>query len=758
MKKTISLVMIVAMLLSCVAFAIPASAKATAENIDYVDALYFDKAPTIDGYISEAEWGEATVFVESYDCATIDDTTPYYNFFYNRISATNRDDYGSFCYYVWLRWDLNKFYIGVKVYDPDGHSLKNGTTNTWNGDAIQMRIDKAGANGATNGKNFEVTADRQKPWSTTSVPDFLFGYVEIAGGFSEAWENTANKGMTSFSNNPLGVADCVVAPAGSSYSPDTQSGITTYEVAIPWTYIFNGEYDSLLMIPYKPGRGDGPRGAINRELGMSIAVLNDGADAAAGWDAFMSWGSGICNAQQTEGAKACAGSNSVTLVETPVSQTAGYTTYDPTDLLDAKFSTENVDAPNVFYDYLAGDTYKENKLTSLDQLSSLKYDDPADLGVWGAPEYGGKIGKADAAHGNVLDYRDCIDPDAAQTYIDTRDGTIEYLFPTSYTFEFDIMYTSVEQVAEGYASALYNWFGGAGGYSYQCGYFFNDSMFKIVNSEDINEVLASYSYDLKKDTWYNWKFQYDNESCNARLWIDDLSTEADNAESGSAGTPGYTSDWGTLVLNSRWRYYYYSTEKALDPDQGTLLLFRQMNTQVAYDNVKIYNFASTAKISGPAENGGTSGGNSGPITGGGSVNTDNATKVDGIWNVPVNVAKQYLSATKLSFTVKFDSEKATFEGLKGLDEGTYTVEEKAAGEYLITITNFDQVKKLKANDKYFDILLKSDAEAFADLNVTITDAYTYRNTGDGMVFIIIAAAVAVLGCALVIGKRRAMVR
>ncbi len=772
MKKTISLVLVAIMLLSCVAFAIPASALATASAIDYKEALYFETAPTIDGYISEAEWGQHTVFVEAWDCATIDDTTPYYNFFYNRISATNRDDYGNFSYYIWLRWDLNKFYIGVKVNDPDGHSLKNGTTNTWNGDAVQTRIDKNGANGAVSGGDFTVTADRQKPWSTTSVPDFLFGYVEIAGGFSEAWENTTNKGMTSFSNNPMGVTQCVVAPAGSSYSPDTSAGITTYEAAIPWSYIYNGEYESLEMKQYAAGRDTatkGPRGAIGKELGMSLVVLNDGADATGGWDAFMSWGSGICQAHHEEGAAACSGSNSVVLVETPVSQTAGYQTYDPTSLLDAKFSTNHLDAAGTFYDYLAGDTIKASPI-AYSALSSLKYDDQADLSVWGAPEYQGSIGTAKDAKGsdtNVLDYRD---PAIAQSYLDTRDGTTEYRYPTSYTLEFDIMYTGVEQNIEGYASELYNWFGGSDVHSFMCGYFFNDAAFKVVNSNDPNEVIARYSYDLKKDTWYNWKFQYDNNSCNARLWIDDLSTEADNAESGTAGAPGYTCEWGTLAINARWRYFFYSSEK--DLTDGTLLLFRQMNTQVVYDNVKIYNFASIGEISAPSEGpgnlaggggnaggGGTTGG--GTVTGGGSLSVDNAVKgEDNVWSIPVTVAPQYLSATELSFTVKFDATKGTFQGIKGLEEGTYTVEEIAPGELLIKITNFEYVQSLKAGDKFFEILIKTNdgIEKLEEISLDLADAYTYRNTGDGMVFIIVAVAVSILGCAIVIGKRRSAVR
>ncbi len=756
MKKTLSLVMVAAMLLSCVAFAIPASAKAKADNIDYVDALYFENAPTVDGYISEAEWGEADVFVEALDCATIDDTIPYTRFFYNRISATNRDEYGSFSYYVWLRWSEEYFYIGVKVNDANGHSLKNGTNNTWNGDAVQTRIDKGGANAAVNGGNFTVTADRQKPWGTNLVPDFVFGYSEIAGGFSEAWENNTNKGMTSFSNNPLGTAPCVVAPAGSSYSSDTLNGITTYEVAIPWTYILNGDFETLTYSEYKTGRNGNLQGGIGRELGMSLVVLDDGADTNAGWDAFMSWGSGICGAQQEEGAAACTGSNAVTLSATPVAQTAGYQTYDPTSLLDATFSQHNIDAPNTYYDYLAGDTFKSNKLTSRDQLSTLTYDDPADLSVWGGTFAGIIKNTGGEGHGNCLDYRDLADfVDNNQTYIDTRDGEIGYTYPTSYTFEFDINYSAVNQEQEGYEPAIYNWFGGASVYAYQCGYFFNDSMFKVVNSNDPLDILAQYPYSLKKDNWYNWKFQFDNESCNARLWIDDLSTEADNVESGTAGVPGYTNEWGTLVVNTSWRYFYYSSEDAAE--NGTLLLYRMMNTQVAYDNVKIYNFASATNVPVSGENQG-GGVPSGPIQGGGSIGTDDAVKEEGYWRVPVSVQKQYLSATKLSFTAKFDATKATFEKIEGLAEGTYTVEEKGEGEYLITITSFDALKALKVGDKYFDIILKSDAEALADIGLELTDAYTYRNTGDGIAWIILAVAVSVLGCALVIGKRRASVR
>ena len=745
MRKSISLVLVIAMLASALIFAIPTSA-APAVNIDYVEAKYFAAAPTIDGYISEAEWGEYTVMVEATDCETKDGESPYKCFLYWRTGE--RADYNGWYYYLWLRWDQNYFYIGLKNYDPDGHSLKNGTTDTWNGDALQTRVDPAGPNGAVQGKEFYVTADLQKPWSSDkTVPDFLFGYVEIAGGFTEAWENTSNKGMTSFSKNPLGTAKAVVAPAGSSYSSDTSSGITTYEVAIPWAYIGlknrNDLITSLDYSEYNPRKNI--TGGIGRTLGMSVAVLDDGSNPDAQWDAFMTWGSGICNAQQEEGDKTCTGSNSVTLVEESVTPAGNHTTYDPTSLLDAKFSTANRDPQNVYYDYLAGDTYKETK-KSYEQLSVLTYDNPADLSVWGAPEYNGKISNIGGDHGNVLDYR-FTDP--VQTYIDTRDGDISVSVPTNYTFQFDICYTGTEVNVDAYSSALYNWFGGSDNISFRCGYFFNDRQFRIVNNTgaDSNapEIIASADYDLKKDNWYTCRFQFDNESCTARLWIDDLSTDADNADN----------PWGRMIFNTKWRYFYYSGEAL---EKGTLMIFRQMNTQVMYDNVRIYNFATNAKIDEANEN---SGGGGAPFiteeTGGGELKLDGAYKKDGKWFIPVPVKDEYLTAIQLSFTLKFDTAKAAFDSVKGLEEGTYTVENTADGEYVITIKNFDFVKGLKTGDTYFEIVLNAtdDNAAIGDIVKSLTDSYRYTvTTGDGIAFIVLAAVVATLGCAVIITVRK----
>ena len=757
MRKSISLVLVAVMLFAAIAVAIPTSA-ASAKNIDYVEAQYFTSAPTIDGYISEAEWGEYTVMVEATDCETKNGSSPWKFFLYWRTGE--KSDYSSWYYYLWLRWDEQYFYIGLKNYDPDKHSLKNGTTNTWDGDALQTRIDPMGPNAVVQGKDFTVTGDRKKPWSgEKTVPDFLFGYVEIAGGFSEAWENSANKGMTSFSENALGVTKTVVAPAGSNYSTDTQAGITTYEIAIPWSYmkLTDKKNNPVTELTYeKYSYMNRPQGGIGREFGMSVAVLDDGNNADPKWDAFMTWGSGICNAQQEEGAKTCTGSNSVTLSDKQYTPQSGYKTYDPTSLLDAKFGNENQDPMNVYYDYLAGDIYKENPI-SYDQLSVLKYDTDADQTVWGAPAYNGKITNIGGDHGNVLDYR-FTDP--VQTYIDTAyDKDTQFRVPTSFTFQFDICYTGTEINQSSYDSAIYNWFGGSDGHSFRIGYFFNDKRFEVIDdngadsnaptiiqtNENVNGKRVD--VDFKKDTWYTWRFQYDNESCSARLWIDDLSTDADNVDS----------PWGKEVIAARWRYFYYSSQEA--SEKGTLLLFRQMNTQLMYDNVRVYNYAyasprSEINENKPNNNGGTT---IKEETGGGKLSLDDAYKKDGKWYIPIPVKSEYLSAIQLSFTLKFDTAKAAFDAVKGLEEGTYTVESAADGEYVITINNFNYVKTLKAGDTYFEIVLNAtdDKADITDIVTELSDSYRYTvTTGDGLAFIILAAVVATVGCAVIITVRK----
>lgn len=766
MRKSISLVLVIAMMLSMFVFAIPTSAATITQgssDCDRVEAPYFEVAPTIDGIVSVAEWGEASVHVEAYDAATKDDSEPYSRFIFWRRAGF--DDYSSWEFDLWLRWDLNYFYVAVKAKDPDKHVLKNGAGNTWNGDAIQTRVDWNGRMPASGGA---------KPWTNDQVPDFLLGYTQIAGGFTEAWENTSNRGMTAASYNPLGVTKAVVAPAGSDYSSDTQAGITTYEVAIPWAFIipaanrtadFPNSTPALKYENWAGGRRPNPYGGIGKSLGMSLTVLDDGQTTQAGWDAFLAWGSGVCNQHQEEAGNITTGSNDVKLIGDKITPQAGYPTQDPTSLLNASFSTSNVDAPNTYYDYLAGDTYKENPV-SYDALSVLKYDDPADLTTWGSAKlYNGSITNIGGEHGNVLDY---TNPTLGNNYLSSEDGeNINFKVPPSFTFEFDIRWSDLQTAGEGadkYASALYNWFGGANTVGYRCGYFFADGAFEIVDdigADGTNpRILARYQYDLKKDNWYKWRFQFDNESCNVRLWIDDLSTDADNANNA----------WGTMIFNVKDRYFYYASDDVIGPDaDGTLLTFRQMNVQTQYDNVKVYNFASNQYIETPSEN----------TNQGGTVVTPPKTEVsqgtvdlgkvdvvvkDGKMYVPFVLATEndknlWKNVSGFSFEFTLDPTKAEFDSLEGIDASTYDVVKGDNGKITITFKNASALKNLDPNSPIFKIVVKLLDES-ASVTQVFVSAPTYKLTatipqgGDATVFVVIAAVVAMLGCAAVVVVRK----
>ena len=88
---------------------------------DEVDVLHFSTAPNIDGIITTGEWGSPTVSVSTSGAATSSTTTPTIDQWY----YTSGHD-KAYSYDLWLRWDTNYFYIGVKVDDPDGHMLKIG--------------------------------------------------------------------------------------------------------------------------------------------------------------------------------------------------------------------------------------------------------------------------------------------------------------------------------------------------------------------------------------------------------------------------------------------------------------------------------------------------------------------------------------------------------------------------------------------------------------------------------------------------------
>ncbi len=769
MRKLVSLVMALVMIVSAMAVsAIGASAEMGDYDIDYVEALYFTAAPTIDGYITEEEWGAVTIEMQNDWCATKDDSAPYYNsFFYWKGGTPESNPMEAD---IWLRWDENYYYVGVKVRDYDGHSLKHGKNETWNGDALQFRVDPEGPNAATYGEYYST--DIGTPWSAAdSIPDFITGYVQIAGGFVECYDNANYKGLTAYSNPVFGAVKVAVAPSEQNadnplgYHDDAAAGYTTYELAIPWKYIFQNNlvpnYSTLTAAEkeaYTLKYADydwkkEPYGGIGRNLGMSLTVFN-AAKGEAAWNSFMSWGSGTTQVQVDEAHQTCAGSNCVTLSADKVTP-GSYTKYDPSKLEAVQL---NNTYDNVFYDYLGDDIDRSNPLNSADSLETLTYDEAADLDYWGSAEFSsGSIMDVGGEHGSVLSYDRVVkthtdDDGKVHTagvdpidsfYIDTRinaEGTRAFNYPLSYTFEADVMYTGNEIVQEGRASELGNWFGGADAVSYYCGYSFNDKKFIITDVRDPNTWIASYDYDLVKGEWYNWKFQYDNDSCTVRLLIND-----------------------EVVFNVYNRYFYYSNEDHLN--EGTMMIWWFINTQMKMDNVKIYNFYDYVhKDSTSVENNNQGGSTGGAInkpttsTGGDKIDVEVIEKEDGTITIPVLSKKEYKTVTSLSYTLKFDTAKFDIQGINGLDEADYKLEQAEDGSYVLTIVNLDKIKAAATATQLFEIVLKiKDGATAADLDTKefLEDSFTYTvATGDGMLYVAVIAAVMLAGCAVVVSKKR----
>lgn len=591
MKRLSALFLSLIMIFPLITGILPANA-AYAENIDEVEAKYFDVKPVIDGYISEAEWGEATVWSRQNFATTVGDTTPYPNrFFYNLSSYDKNNLYMQ--YFLWLRWDEDYFYIGAKVYDPDGHSNKNARSELWDGDALQVRIDPDGANAICYGDTFypEDFPNEHKPWGSRSVCDLIFGYTQNAWGYKEAWNNTAgtNKSMLTINayTQTMGLVNLAIGPAGTGFSSDTVNGITTYEIAIPWKYIdysrqqgYNGhEYYKHANFEKKNPDGSikqGPNGAIGYEYGMSAVVFNaDGTANGNSINAALTWGSGILDRQHLEDSyMTCAGSNAVTLVADKVSEddlyNANYITYNfggyNTSILRPEYDTEIDDS---IHKYLTYDDYSDMEIFGeVSNGERVQLDDGNWVVQWDRaterdePDY--ETGEAPVYNTYNFLSTDGYSYDGSDVRYETVDN--------SFTFEFDIKVTSLETFENGYGSMLYNWFGGTSSIDYQCGYFFDEGKFKIVNTSDPSEVVAEYKYDFTLNEWHHWIFQYDDASCTLRFYFDPPMIN------------GKVSPKATPVFNVYYRYFDYGTI------EKTYLIFRRLNAQIQLDNVQMYNF------------------------------------------------------------------------------------------------------------------------------------------------------------------------
>ena len=208
MRKTISLVLVAAMLLTSLMFVPTASAATLDEYNVQIDAQYFggtliyneisgtnqfgfewlgeetiregnaeNGTLIIDGIIEEGEWTDKVYHIDSdyapnsgnaYGNNALFETPSAENTFYRWIKDGNNKSLApadGLEYDVRFMWDEDYFYIAVSHDDTDGYinsSTSDATQDmdtNWNGDAIQFRLDPAGPNAVVGGKGYDASVD-----------------------------------------------------------------------------------------------------------------------------------------------------------------------------------------------------------------------------------------------------------------------------------------------------------------------------------------------------------------------------------------------------------------------------------------------------------------------------------------------------------------------------------------------------------------------------------------------------------------------
>lgn len=245
MRRSISLVLVAAMLLSMVIFAIPgASAAAEEPKLDwgnaYATAYRFDGEVRyhevtgtetlnatasedseiitnwgdeangvieMDGKIDEGEWGKPALSISSeyaskfsgkagqrnveIDTPSKENTFFYMNYKRNQQGIT----YAPLQFDAYFLWDNEYLYMAVDVVDLDGHT--NATTadrqeGAWNGDAVQFRIDPDGPNSIVDGEGYDGKVNPY-PWKRSEHPGWDETYSEFPNFIVSLTQDTTNK-------------------------------------------------------------------------------------------------------------------------------------------------------------------------------------------------------------------------------------------------------------------------------------------------------------------------------------------------------------------------------------------------------------------------------------------------------------------------------------------------------------------------------------------------------------------------------------
>ncbi|MEA4831955.1 MAG: InlB B-repeat-containing protein [Oscillospiraceae bacterium] len=247
MKIKKSLFLILALLFVMASF--PFAVSASVERMqDAACVRKFDAKPTVDGVISESEWGKPT--------RTVKDDGTLCSVISMRVGNT-----GKFAdapknpdqtYDIWLRWDNDFFYMAVKTADKthfNKYADKADSGNVWNGDALQISFDTLGA-----GNAFASDADK-----------IMFALATDGTLYKHSWSCV-------FSN---------VEGKDTLLKIKNDGSYTSYEIAIPWNDLMSGD----LLKKVK----------ADSVFGLTTVVLSatDGD-----YDGWLSWGDGVCAPQE----------------------------------------------------------------------------------------------------------------------------------------------------------------------------------------------------------------------------------------------------------------------------------------------------------------------------------------------------------------------------------------------------------------------------------------------------------------------------
>lgn len=222
-----------------------------------VNALKFTTSPTFDGNITAEEWGQPTLA----------DVVPG-----NPPQVYKTDGAPDLTWTAWLRWDSDYFYLALRTPDTK-HSNRQEGPALWAGDSVQLKIDPLG--------NWQSQGQSAKTYVSAKALDVIFARSSIRNANESHCWNTGKEG----------------AIPGIKLGIKNENNITSYEIAIPWTFL-NQTVKANDIIGLAIGR---------------LSSSNDADDPGAAYDGCIEWGSGtILN--RTDPA-AC-GTNKVTLSNT----------------------------------------------------------------------------------------------------------------------------------------------------------------------------------------------------------------------------------------------------------------------------------------------------------------------------------------------------------------------------------------------------------------------------------------------------------